>query len=121
MNDQITERPISITIISILCLAVISLTIYMCVHSFYTYPYANSFEKRGYVFIILLQLPVITGVIMMFFLKRAGIWVFLLGKIAFLFLPPIAGFDTLGMAFPLFFIESAVFFVLFGKRAHYMK
>jgi hypothetical protein len=24
------------------------------------------------------------------------------------------------MAFPLFFIESATFFVLFGKRAHYM-
>ena len=77
-------------------------------------------EKRGFLIIILLQLPIITGVIMMFLLKRAGIWVFLLGKIAFLFLPPIAGFDTLGMAFPLFFIESATFFVLFGKRAHYM-
>jgi hypothetical protein len=35
-------------------------------------------------------------------------------------LPFTAGVDIMGLMTPIFFIESATFFILFGKRIQYM-
>ena len=69
---------------------------------------------------IALQLPIIVGVVFMYFLKRMGLWLFLLGKVLLFVLPSIAGVDVMGLMAPIFFIESATFFFLFGKRIQYM-
>jgi hypothetical protein len=52
--------------------------------------------------------------------ERAGIWLFLIGKVLFFALPALAGVDVMGLMTPIFFIESATFFILFGKRIKYM-
>lgn len=85
-------------------------------------PDVKIFRAKWDVIMIFLQLPIIAGVVLIYFLKRIGLWIFLSGKIIFLVLPFIAGTgdDVFGLAFPIFFIESATFFILFGKRVQYM-
>ena len=136
-NVKQQKRPLSLTLICILCLAVITLTIllYIGQYNFYTsvfndnnpnvnhYPAAvKAFKAKWDLIMISLQLPIIAGVVLMYRLKRIGLWIFLIGKVIFFVLPIIAGTDNdvFGLAFPLFFIESATFFILFGKRVHYM-
>ena len=81
---------------------------------------ASILERKWYLVMIAIQLPVIAGVLLMYFLKRIGIWLFLLGKVLFFALPAIAGVDVMGLMTPIFFIESITFFILFGKRIQYM-
>jgi hypothetical protein len=136
-NLQQQKRAVSLKIICILCLIVITLTIllYIRQYNFYTSifndnnPNVNHYSPRVKIFrakwdliMIFLQLPIIAGVLLIYFLKRIGLWVFLLGKVIFFVLPFIAGTgdDVFGLAFPLFFIETATFFILFGKRVQYM-
>lgn len=136
-NSKQQRRPVSLTVVCILCLMVIILTIllYIRQYDFYTSisndndPSVNHynsdvkiFRSRWDLIMISLQLPITAGVVLMYFLKRIGLWVFLLGKVIFFALPSIAGTDdeVFGLAFPLFFIESSTFFILFGKRVQYM-
>jgi predicted nucleic acid-binding Zn ribbon protein len=136
-NVEQQKRPVSLTIICILCMAVIALAVllYIRQYDFYTsisndnnpnvnqYPAAvKAFRAKWELILIFLQLPIITGVVLMYFLKRIGFWIFLAGKIIFFVLPFVAGTgdDVLGLALPLFFIESATFVILFGKRIQYM-
>lgn len=137
VNVKQQKRPVSLTIICILCLAVITLTVLLYIrhYNFYTsvsndnnpnvnqYPAdVKTFRAKWNLIMIFLQLPIIAGVVLMYRLKRIGLWIFLIGKVIFFALPIIAGTgdDVFGLAFPLFFIESATFFILFGKRVHYM-
>jgi hypothetical protein len=119
-NALSTKRPVSLTVICFLSLAAIVLTVVLYVRIYNRNPYAGILEKKWHLIMIALQLPIIVGVVLMYFLKRMGLWLFLLGKILFFVLPGIAGVDVMGLATPIFFIESATFFILFGKRIHYM-
>lgn len=131
-NVEQQNRPVSLTILCILCLIVITLTVllYLEQYNFYTsvtnennpnvnhYPAdVKTFRAKWDLIMIFLQLPIIAGIILMYFLKRIGFWVFLIGKVIFFVLPFIAGTgdDVFGLAFPLFLIESTAFFILFGK------
>jgi hypothetical protein len=115
-----SKRPVSLTIISFLCLAVIVLTIVFYIRVYNHDSFASALEHKWYLIMVALQVPIIAGVVLMYFLKRSGIWLFLIGKILFFALPAIAGADVLGLMTPIFFIESAMFFILFGKRLQYM-
>lgn len=135
INQQ--NRPVSVTLICILCLLVITLTVllYARQYNFYTsissddnpninqYPTdVKTFRAKWDLIMIFLQLPIIAGVILMYFLKRTGFWIFLAGKIIFFVLPFMAGTRdaVFGLMTPIFFIESATFIILFGKRISYM-
>ena len=121
MTDAITpKRPVSLIVISLLCLLAIALTVALYIRLYNRNPYAGALERKWYVIMITMQLPVIAGVLLMYFLKRIGLWLFLLGKILFFALPAIAGVDVMGLMTSIFFIESATFFILFGKRIQYM-
>jgi len=121
MASAITpKQPVSLTIISSICLVAIVLTVVLYIRLYNGNPYAGALERKWYLIMITIQLPIIAGVLLMFFLKRMGLWLFLLGKILFFALPAIAGVDVMGLMAPIFFIESATFFILFGKRIRYM-
>lgn len=120
LNVIPTKRPVSLTIICFLCLAAIVLTIVLYIRIYNRNPYAGALEHKWYIILIALQLPILAGVLLMFFLKRLGFWVFLVAKVLFFVLPAAAGADVMGLMAPIFMIESATFFVLFGKRIKYM-
>src|SRR5688572_15602321 len=119
-NALSPKRPVSLTVICFLCLAAIVLTVVLYIRVYNRNPYAGILEKKWYLIMIALQLPIIVSVVLMYFLKRMGLWLFLLGKVLLFVLPGIAGLDVMGLMTPIFFIESATFFILFGKRIHYM-
>ena len=116
MSDAVVKkRPVDLTILSGLCLGVIVLTILFFISLYNHKADGSILDKKWYLVMIAVQLPIIAGVIAMYLLKRIGIWLFLLGKVLFFALPFIAGVDVMGLMTPIFFIESATFFILFGK------
>lgn len=116
----VQKRPVSLTIICALYVGVIALTILLYTRIYNFNPNATAFERKWYLFMIAMQLPILAGVVLMYLLKKTGFWLFLGGKVLFFALPIIAGADVLGLMAPIFFIESAIFFILFGKRIKYM-
>ena len=96
------------------------LTILLYIRVYNHNPYASQVDRKWYIFLILWQLPIVVGVIMMFLMKRIGLWIYLISKIVLFGLPLLAGIDVFGLAFPILLIESATFFILFGKRIQYM-
>ena len=119
-NETSLPRPKSLTIITFLCLVAIVLTILYFLKIYNRSPYVGSLEHQWQFIMIAIQLPIILGILFMYFLKRLGIWIFLIGKILFFGLPAMAGVDTMGLMTPIFFLESAAFFILFGKQIQYM-
>jgi len=117
-NQQ--KRLVSLRIISALCIGVIILTVLQYARLYCYNPYAGTPERLWYLIMIALQLPILAGVIAMCFSKKIGLWLFLLGKILFFALPGMAGVDVMGLLTPVFFIESATFFILFARRMQYM-
>lgn len=71
---------------------------------------------------IFLNIPTLIGVILMYFLKRVGYWIFLLGKVLYFVLPITAGTaDTVfGLLVLPYLLESVTFIVLFATCLKYM-
>ena len=121
INIATSKRPASLVIISCLCLTAIAITVIMFIRMYNYNPYAGPSEKNWYMVMIALQLPIIAGVMLMYQLKKVGLWLFLCGKVLLFALPAIAGVDVMGLLTPIFMIESATFLVLFGRLVRYMK
>ena len=121
INIVTSKRPASLVIISCLCFAAIAITVIMFIRMYNYNPYAGPQEKNWYIAMIALQLPIIAGVMLMYQLKKVGLWLFLSGKVILFALPAIAGVDVMGLLTPIFMIESATFLVLFGRLVRYMK
>jgi hypothetical protein len=123
MNQRTAQiemrRSTTLTVTCIICLVVIFLSIVLFVSNYVHYPDEGT-QKQWFLLFILLQLPVIAGVVLLYFRKRVGLWIFLLGKILFFALPAIAGVDALGFLTPVLFLESAIFLILFGRQVRYM-
>jgi hypothetical protein len=113
----VARRPITLTVLCYLYTAIIILTVLLFVRLYYNNPYATEATRFAYLVMMFSQLPLLASVAMMYFGKRAGIWLFLAGKILFFALPSLlAQRDLLGLMTPVFFIESAIFFILFGRQ-----
>jgi hypothetical protein len=115
-----TNSPSRLNTLSLLCYvyaAVLLVTIMLFVRLYNNDPYADDSTRTAYVYMMFSQLPVAIAVLLMYQRKMAGLWIFLMAKIFFFVLPSLLGKpDLLGLATPVFFMESAVFFVLFGMQ-----
>jgi hypothetical protein len=123
VNTQQQKRPSSIEVLCALSLFVIILTILLNIRGYNDYSkMQGALNTKWFLIMIFLNIPTIIGLILMFFLKRVGFWIFLLGKVLYFVLPIIAGtVDTVfGLLVLPYFIESVTFIILFATRLKYM-
>jgi hypothetical protein len=123
VNTQQQKRPSSIEVLCALSLSVIILTILLNIRGYIDYSkMQGALNTKWFLIMIFLNIPTIIGLILMFFLKRVGFWIFLLGKVLYFVLPIIAGtVDTVfGLLVLPYFIESVTFIILFATRLKYM-
>jgi hypothetical protein len=117
------KRPVSLTVLCLVYLIVLALTVLLYINLYTAGPYEHAFALKWTIIMISLNIPMLLGVIFMYRLRRIGLWMFITGKILFFAIPQLAGTtdSVMGLATPLFFLESSVFIILFGNRVKYMR
>jgi hypothetical protein len=122
MSAQIIKRPIRLILTCILGFCSTAFLIYLYT-DFGKDVYSPSFALTWASIMISLNIVAIAGIVLMFFLKRIGLWLYVAAKISLFAVPFIAGTgdSVLGLLTPILLAETAIFMVFFSNHVKYMR